>query len=260
MRITEEQFECIEHCFPVQRGNVKLSNLAVLNAFLYVAEHGCKWRGLPERFGKWQTVYRRVRRWSRKGVLDEILQALHDAGVIRVSMEVVSLDSTMVKVHPDGTGALKASGPQGIGKSRGGWTTKIHVIAVDDKTALAFKISPGQDHDAPVGRGLIRGLADGPEADRSGRRFLVMDRAYEGDETRELAVETGFTPVVPPKKKNRKHKWEYDKEVYKRRNEIERLFRRLKGYRRVFTRYDKLDVMYTGFITLALIHEALRIA
>ena len=58
-------------------GNVKLSNLEVLNAFLYVAEYGCKWRGLPERFGKWQAVYRRVRRWSRKGVLDEILQALH---------------------------------------------------------------------------------------------------------------------------------------------------------------------------------------
>ena len=119
--------------------------------------------------------------------------------VIRVSMEVVSLDSTMVKVHPDGTGSLKASGPQNIGKYRGGCTTKIHMIAVDDKTALAFQISPGQDHDAPVGRGLIRGLADGPEADRSGRRFLVMDRAYECDETRELAVETGFTPVVPPK-------------------------------------------------------------
>ena len=130
-------------------------------------------------------------------MLDEILRALHDKGIIRVSMEVVSLDSTIVKVHPDGTGALRSGGPQSIGKSRGGWTTKIHMIAIDDRTALAFKISPGQAHDAPAGRDLIRALASGPQ---QARRCLVMDRAYEGDETRKAAQQAGFTPVVPPKK------------------------------------------------------------
>ena len=89
-------------------------------------------------------------------------------------------------------------------------------------------------------------------------RKLLMDRAYEGDETRELAESLGYSPVVPPKK-NRRKPWEYDKEAYKKRNEVERLFRRLKGFRRVCTRYDKLDVMFTGFITLALIFEMLKL-
>jgi transposase len=84
-----------------------------------------------------------------------------------------------------------------------------------------------------------------------------MDRAYEGNETRELSARLGYTPVVPPNP-NRLEPWEYDKELYKKRNEVERLFRRVKAYRRIFTRYDKLDVVYLGFLLLALIIEALR--
>jgi transposase len=84
-----------------------------------------------------------------------------------------------------------------------------------------------------------------------------MDCAYEGDETRELARELGYQPVVPPNPK-RLRPWQYDRAAYRRRNEIERLFRRLKGYRRVFCRFDKLDVVFAGFIVLALIVEALR--
>ena len=84
-----------------------------------------------------------------------------------------------------------------------------------------------------------------------------MDRAYEGDETRQLALELNFIPVVPPKS-NRVDPWEYDREMYKRRNEIERLFRRLKGFRRIFSRFEKLDVMFVGFILFALIVDGLR--
>ena len=84
-----------------------------------------------------------------------------------------------------------------------------------------------------------------------------MDRADEGDETRQLALDLGFTPVVPPKS-NRLKPWEYDKEMNRRRNEVERLFRRLKGFRRIFSRFEKLDVMLTGFIHFALIVEAFR--
>ena len=84
-----------------------------------------------------------------------------------------------------------------------------------------------------------------------------MDRAYEGNETRQLALELGFTPVVPPNP-NRVTAWEYDRAMYARRNEVERLFRRLKGFRRIFSRFDKLDVMFMAFIHFALIFEALR--
>ena len=86
---------------------------------------------------------------------------------------------------------------------------------------------------------------------------LVMDKAYEDNATRQLALDLGFEPVVPPKA-NRTDPWEYNKELYKRRNEVERLFRRLKGFRRIFSRFEKLDVMFLGFIVFALIVEALR--
>jgi transposase len=107
MEITQTQFAQIERCLPMQRGNVSLSNLSVLNAILYVAEHGCKWRGLPKRFGNWHTIYTRMNRWSKSGVLDRVFEELQQAQVVRIKIEAVSLDSTIVKVHPDGTGALK---------------------------------------------------------------------------------------------------------------------------------------------------------
>ncbi len=126
------------------------------------------------------------------------------------------------------------------------------MVAADARTAVTFSLSPGQAHDAPQGRRLLSGLGKQPE-----RRFLVMDRAYEGNQTRQLALNLGFVPVVPPLS-TRRDLWEYDQQMYKKRNEIERLFRRLKGYRRIFSRFDKLDVIFLGFITFALIHDALR--
>jgi transposase len=107
MEITAAQFAQIENCLPTQRGNVSLSNLQVLNAILFVAEHGCKWRGLPKRFGNWHTIYTRMNRWSKSGVLDRVFEQLQQAQVVRIKIEAVSLDSTSIKVHPDGTGALK---------------------------------------------------------------------------------------------------------------------------------------------------------
>ena len=85
---------------------------------------------------------------------------------------------------------------------------------------------------------------------------MIMDRAYEGDATRQLVLDLGLEPVVPPKA-NRLNKWEYDRELYKRRNEVERLFRRLKGFRRLFSRFEKLDTMFTAFIHFALIIDGL---
>lgn len=95
----------------------------------------------------------------------------------------------------------------------------------------------------------------GPQ--EAGEVALLMDSAYEGDATRELARQLGFVPVVPPNPK-RREPWELDQALYRRRNEVERMFRRLKAWRRVFTRYDKLDMMFAAFITVALIAEVLR--
>src|SRR5258708_19694577 len=107
MEITRAQYEQIAHCLPTQRGNVSLTNLSVLNAILYVAEQGCKWRGLPKRFGNWHTIYTRMNRWSKSGVLDRVFEQLQQAQIVRIKIEAVSLDSTLVKVHPHGTAPPK---------------------------------------------------------------------------------------------------------------------------------------------------------
>src|ERR1019366_6711017 len=253
IEIRAEQYEKIRDSLPIQRGNVRLSNLQVLNAILFVAEQGCKWRGLPKRFGNWHTIYVRMNRWAKSGVLDRVFEKLQLEQIVRIKIEAFSLDSTSVKVHPDGTGALKKNGPQAIGKSRGGWNTKIHLVAADARTAIAFSLSPGNDHDAPQGRLLLEQLGPMPEG-----LPMLMDRAYEGDETRQLVLDLGMIPVVPPKS-NRLTPWEYDRALYKKRNEIERLFRRLKGFRRIFSRFEKLDVVFLAFLHFALIVEALRL-
>ena len=126
------------------------------------------------------------------------------------------------------------------------------MVAADARTAITFSLSPGQAHDAPEGRALLSRLG-APNRPL----HLLMDRAYEGNETRQLALDLGFIPVVPPLR-TRLEPWEYDREMYKRRNEVERLFRRLKGFRRIFSRFEKLDAMFLGFISFALITDGLR--
>jgi transposase len=111
MELTAQQYEKISHCFPKQRGNVHNSNLKVINAILYVMENGCKWRGLPKYFGNWHTIYTRWNRWSKNGVLDKVFLLLQQLQYIKLEVRVLSLDSTCVKVHPDGMGALKKTAP-----------------------------------------------------------------------------------------------------------------------------------------------------
>ena len=110
MEITQEQYERIKDCLPRQRGNVRVGNLTLLNALLYVLEQGCKWRGLPGLSGPWHTIYTRPNRWSKKGIIERVFVRLPEEQILSIKMEVVSLDSTSVKVHPDGTGARKKRG------------------------------------------------------------------------------------------------------------------------------------------------------
>lgn len=121
MELTVEQYEKIKELLPRQRGNVKMSNLDFLNAVLYVAENGCKWRRLPRRFGNWHTIYMRMNRWAKKGIMDQVFAELQRQDIIRIKVEAVSLDSTTVKVHPDATGALKkTAGSASASPSRDG--------------------------------------------------------------------------------------------------------------------------------------------
>jgi transposase len=122
----------------------------------------------------------------------------------------------------------------------------VHLAAANERLALKVSLTPGQAGDGPQGRELISKLKP-PRKNCP----LAMDCAYEGNQTRRLARRCGFNPVVPPNPR-RKRPWKYSKRLYKRRNEVERLIRLLKGFRAVFTRYDKLDVMYMGGVYFAL--------
>ena len=107
MKLREEDYREIAEIFPIQRRKSEMSNLEVLNAVLYVLENGCKWRSLPREYGNWNTIYVRLRRWARKGVLQKAFLLLQEKGIVQISVQIISLDSTSIKVHPDGTGALK---------------------------------------------------------------------------------------------------------------------------------------------------------
>lgn len=131
MQITREQYLRIADSFPRQRGNVSLDNLQVINAILYVLEQGCKWRGLPKYFGNWHSIYTRMNRWSKSGVLDRIFTRLQKEHMISIKVTTASLDSTSVKVHPDGTGALKkqdrrqSANPEEDGQPRFIWLPRL---------------------------------------------------------------------------------------------------------------------------------------
>ena len=111
MELTESQFQRIADCLPRQRGNVGMTNLQLLNALLYVVEHGCKWRGLPKHFGNWHSIYTRMNRWSKAGVLDRVFARLQEEQILAIHLEHVCLDGTIIKVLPDGTGALTKRPP-----------------------------------------------------------------------------------------------------------------------------------------------------
>ena len=125
-------------------------------------------------------------------------------------------------------------------------TTKIHCIVSDEKTCIVRQLSPGSDADDPIGQEL---MAEVPKGIGAGKP-LLMDKAYEGDACRAKAKKCGMRPVVPPKS-NRKKPWRYNKKMYEGRNVVERNFRNIKQFRRVFTRYDKLDETYNAFISIA---------
>jgi len=120
MKLTFEHLEIIKDMLPVQRRPEDVEMIDFLNAVLHVIENGCKWRAIPKEFGNWHTIYTRFNRWCKSGVFDRIFIALQERNIIDIRTEFVCIDSTSVKVHPDGSGALKKHGKQAIGRSKGG--------------------------------------------------------------------------------------------------------------------------------------------
>ena len=120
MKLTKKQFAKIEHLMPVARKKPTVSNYQFLCAMLYMIENGCKWRALPKKYGKWNTIYMRFSRWSQNGTIQKIFEALLEKNIIENRTDILCLDNTSIKVHPDAAGARKLNGTQSIGRSKGG--------------------------------------------------------------------------------------------------------------------------------------------
>ena len=123
MKLQEKHYQKIEKLLPKQRGNVKIPNRVFLDAIIYRCKNGCSWRDLPQEFCNWHSIYMRFSRWTQNGVFDRVYAALSEAGLQQVT--AYTLDAPSVNVHLDAFGCLQKNGKQALGKSRGGWHTKI---------------------------------------------------------------------------------------------------------------------------------------
>src|SRR5690242_8639963 len=156
---------------------------------------------------------------------------------------------------PPGREKKSGAAQPALGRSRGGLSTKIHLVAVDERTALAMSLSAGQANDAPPGEQLVAEVIS-PDAQI---RAVCADRAYDTDALRaELATAPAPKEAVIPPRANRRVPFAYDRARYRQRNRVERLVGRLKQFRAVATRYDKLDGIFGGLVVLCLAGIALR--
>ena len=164
-----------------------------------------------------------------------VFQAVQEQRRFAVASECGGLDSAGVKVQGDGTGARTEAARRPSASRAAAGIPRFHRVAANDRIGSDRRPVARRGPRRPEGRKLLGGWQRclGPVP-------MAMDRAYEGDGTRQLARQLGFEPVEPLNP-NRCDRWTYDRGLYRGRNEIERLFRRLKGFRRILSRFEKLD-------------------
>lgn len=226
----------------------KLTDLMFLEALLFLIRTGLPWRDLPSRFGDWNAVYQRFKRWRENNVFQRLFEDMPKDTPLE-NIKRIFIDSSVVRAHQHAAGAAKTGDDddQDLGRSRGGLSTKIHVACLDENTLIAVEVTPGQAGDAPEFDNLFdESIIQVPDIEE-----VVADKAYDSDSIRSKVIEEGDIPVHIPNKTNAKEEWPIDKEAYKSRNKIERFFNKLKQFRRIATRYDKLSDCFLSFIHLA---------
>ncbi|QOF94726.1 IS5 family transposase [Novacetimonas hansenii] len=239
--LCDDQWERIKDLLPCREGYVggtAVDNRLFVEAVLYRYRAGIPWRDLPARFGDWKNVHRRLRRWCESGVIEQIfcyLAADHDN-------EYMMIDSTIVRAHQHSARALKKGARnQAIGRSRGGLTTKIHAICDALGNPVELGITPGQDADITQAEPLLENID--PDA-------FLADKAYDADKLIDRLIQRGITPVIPPKR-NRTTRRKTDFSLYRERNLVERFFNKLKQFRAIATRYDKLKSTFLAAVQFA---------
>ena len=239
--LTKEQWERVKVLLPPERtgkrGRPRKDDREMLNGMLWIARSGAQWRELPEAYGPWQSVYARFAKWRDDGTLEAIFRALSaDA-----DMENLSLDSTCIKVHESANGGGKTA-DKAIGRTRG-VNTKPHAIVDGLGNPVEFMLSAGNDHDS------VHAIEMLEKVEISGSNVLA-DRAYGAKTIRAYISEQKASYVIPPQS-NISDPWPVDWLLYKERHLVECFFQKLIWFRRIATRYDKLDASFLAFVYLS---------
>jgi transposase len=240
MNLRDDQWDRICHLLPGKngdRGSTGQDNRLFVEAVLWMARAGAPWRDLPPEFGLWNSVYKRFARWQENGVWERVFAVLAE----EADFEEVFIDSTVIRVHQHAAGAQKREGPQAIGRSRGGLTTKIHALVEALGNLARWRLTPGQGADVSEAAPLLDGVVT---------EAVAADKAYDSDALIATITSGGAEAVIPPRA-NRTAPRTFDRHLYKGRNLVERFFCRIKHFRRTATRYDKLHRRYEAFIAIA---------
>lgn len=209
-----------------------------IEGILYRIRTGVPWRDLPADFGKWNSVYKRFNTWSRKGVWSRLFDTL----VADPDLEWVFMDGTYVNAHQHSAGAA-GGGAENIGKSRAGNTSKIHLAVDAYGFPNAFTISGGEINDCTAAQDLIKKV---PEAGT-----IIADKGHDSEQLRAQIEAKGMKVVIPRKKNSKRGNEGLDWHLYKYRHLVENAFARLKHFRAIATRYDKLGRNYESIVALA---------
>ena len=205
-----------------------------MEAIFWMARTGAQWREMHERYGKWNTIYSRFNAWSKKSIWEKLLVAC----ATDPDLEYIMIDATIVRAHACAAGYGNQA-EQALGRSKGGFTSKIHAKVDALGNPLKILLTPGQRNDVTQAKSLLEG--------QSGD-FTIADKGYDSDEVREVIKSNDSESVIPPRE-NRNTKYDYDKDIYKERHVIECFFGKIKHFRRIFSRFDKSARNFAAFLS-----------